>query len=197
MNTHLADTGLLPLNQPYSGAPFNYSGTEVVTEFPENTVDWLLVELREESDLNNVVARKAVLLRNDGFLMSETGVPGINFEGVTDGAYHLAIFHRSHLAIISSDRLLTDVPSFIYDFTQSEYTAAGEAQLKKVGTTWCMFAGDADGNHLIDNRDFNLWQQNEGQSDVFQSYDFNADGAVDTQDYNLWHGNRSKLGNLK
>jgi uncharacterized protein (DUF1501 family) len=197
MHTQLADAGLLPLSQPYSGAPFNYSGTETVTDFPENTVDWLLVELREESDLNAVVARKAVLLRNDGYVMDEAGTPGITFDGVPDGAYHLAIFHRSHLAIISNDRILTDVPSFIYDFTQSEFTAAGDTQLVKVGMTWCMLAGDADGNHLIDNRDFNLWQQNEGQSAVYQPADFNADGAVNAQDNDLWFGNRSKLGNLK
>jgi hypothetical protein len=197
MHTQLADAGLLPLSQPYSYSPFNYSGNETVANFPENTVDWLLVELRNEADLNAVAARKAVLLRNDGLVMDEAGTPGLSFDGVPDGAYHLAVFHRSHLAILSSDRILTDAPGFIYDFTQSEYTVAGESQLKKVGMTWCMLAGDADGNNVIDNRDFNLWQQNEGQNSVYQAADFNADGVMDEQDYNLWFGNRSKLGNLK
>lgn len=50
MNTSLNSSSYLPVNQPYSGAPWNYSGSEsVATEFfssHRNIVDWVLLELK-------------------------------------------------------------------------------------------------------------------------------------------------------
>ncbi len=197
MRKTLNDNGLLPLQQPYNGAPFNHDGTETVAALPADVVDWVLLELRDAEDLNLVVARKAVLLRENGFVVEADGIPGVVFDGVTDGSYHLAVFHRNHLGIISSEPILVNAPSFIYDFTKSDLAVSGEEQLKKVGTAWCLMAGDADGNNLIDNRDFNIYEQNDGLSSVYQPADLNADGEVGTADYDLWFENRSKLGELK
>ena len=48
MNTFL--NTILPLNQPFNVAPWNYTGTESVTTLPNPfIVDWILVELRETS----------------------------------------------------------------------------------------------------------------------------------------------------
>ena len=197
MTSTLKNSGLLPKQQPFAGAPFNHNGSESADTFPENTVDWVLLELRDAEDLSNVVARKAVLLQKNGFVMETDGIPGVIFEGVTDGSYHLAALHRNHLAVISAEPILVNAPSFVYDFTQSEFMANGQAQLKKVGMAWCMMAGDADGNNIIDNRDFNIWEQTDGQSSVYHPADVNADGHVDAADYDLWLDNRSKLGELK
>ena len=197
MRTTLADDGLLPLQQPFGVAPFNYNGTESAATLPDGSVDWVLLELRQADDLSQVVARKAVLLQKNGFVAGADGTPGVVFEGVTEGSYHLAVFHRNHLAVISSEPILINAPGFVYDFTNSEMTAAGRSQLKKIGTTWCLFAGDADANHLIDNRDFNLWEQTDGQTSGYHTTDMNADGQVDAADRNLWLDNRSKLGELK
>ncbi len=49
MNTTLNQGTLIPLNQPYNTAPWNYNGTENVTNIPPDIVDWVLVELRETS----------------------------------------------------------------------------------------------------------------------------------------------------
>ena len=98
MHTGLADQGLLPLNQPYSEAPFLYTGNESVTAFPTNTVDWLLLELREADNPSQVAARKAVLLRKDGHVMELDGTQGVSFEEVPDGSYYITVYHRSHLA---------------------------------------------------------------------------------------------------
>ncbi len=197
MRTTLNDNGLLPMQQPYGTSPFNYSGMETVATLPADVVDWVLLELRDAEDLNIVVARKAVLLKDNGFVVEADGIPGVIFDGVTDGSYHLAVFHRNHLGVISSEPILVNAPSFIYDFTKSDLTASGEAQLKKVGMAWCMMAGDSDGNNLIDNRDFNISEQNDGQSAVYHTADLNADGEVNAADYDLWFENRSKLGELK
>ncbi len=49
MNTTLNQGALIPLNQPYNTAPWNYNGTENVTIIPPDIVDWVLLELRETS----------------------------------------------------------------------------------------------------------------------------------------------------
>jgi hypothetical protein len=47
MRTALKDQNILPLTQPYSGAPYLYNGTEALTTVPEDVVDWVLIELRD------------------------------------------------------------------------------------------------------------------------------------------------------
>ncbi len=197
MRTDLRNQGLLPVQQPFAGAPFFYSGDESVVDFSADSVDWVLLELREAEDLSTVVARKAVLLQKNGFVAETDGTPGVIFDGVVEGAYHLAVLHRNHLQVVSSEPILVNAPSFIYDFTQSETKAMGHAQLKKIGMAYCLLAGDIDNNNILDNRDFNSWEQRKGQSSVYDPADINADGQVDTTDYDLWFRNRSKLGELK
>ncbi|NRA49349.1 MAG: DUF1501 domain-containing protein [Phaeodactylibacter sp.] len=197
MHTQLNDQNSLPLDQPYSIAPFNYTGTEQVAEWPEDTVDWVLIELRAANDLSNIVARQAALLRSDGQLMDTTGTQGISFDGVPDGTYHLAVFHRNHLAIVSAAPIPTNNPSFLYDFSTSEHQVLGDTQLKLAGQVWAMRSGDADHNHIINNQDYNLWKTQQGQSVSYGAYDLNADGLIDENDFQLWRGNRSKLGQLK
>jgi hypothetical protein len=107
-------------------------------------VDWLLIELREADNLTQVASRKAVLLRKDGYLMETDGTQGVSFEDVPDGLYHIAVYHRSHLAILSNDPILTNAPSFLLDFTKSVSRAMGEEQLTAVGSDWAMIAGDPD-----------------------------------------------------
>ncbi len=197
MKTDLADAGLLPVNQPFSQAPFNYAGTESVTTFPADTVDWLLLELRDSEAPSIVIARKAVLLRKDGYVMETDGTAGVSFDGINDGSYLITVFHKGHIAVMSSEPILTDLPSFIYDFTKNEYMAAGEAQQTQVGSIYAMIAGDVDQNQIINNADYNLWKAQNGQIGTYNNADLNADGKVDEADYNLWFNNRSKLGNVK
>jgi uncharacterized protein (DUF1501 family) len=197
MHNKLAESGYLPQSQPFNTLPYNYEGTESVTSWPADTVDWLLLELRPANNLGTVTARKAVLLRSDGMVMNTDGTPGVSFVEVNDGRYHLAVKHRSHLAVISATPIPTDSPSFLYDFTTRTEQAMGDTQLKLVGQIWAMRAGDADQNHIINNQDYNRWKQTQGQSAAYENHDFNADGQIDQQDQQLWRDNRSKLGQLK
>lgn len=197
MHTGLADNGLIPAAQPYNTTPFNYNGTESVTEWPDNTVDWVLLELREADNITQVAARKAVLLRKDGHVMALDGTQGVSFEGVPDGSYRIAVFHRNHLAVLSADPIVTNAPSFIYDFTKGATRAEGEQQLKSIGNIWALIAGDPDNNQIVNNQDYNAWKLNNGQSMQYHNADLNADGSVNQADLNLWEGNRSKLGQMR
>lgn len=197
MSTQLALNGLLPANQPYNQPPFNYAGDEALTNLPEGTVDWLLVQLRDEEDFSQVIAQKAVLLRKDGFVMELDGTPGVNFEGVPDDYYRIAVLHRSHLAVMSNEAILTNAPNFVYDFTTGLSRAAGVQQQKLVGNAWTMIAGDLDNNHIINSSDFDLIKNANGQPTAYQAADLNADGQVNQTDDLLWKNNRSKIGELK
>ncbi|MEA3444503.1 MAG: DUF1501 domain-containing protein, partial [Bacteroidota bacterium] len=197
MHTNLLVAGLIPLSNPYNTAPFNYNGTETVTSFPANTVDWVLIELRPASDLSEITTRKAMLLRNDGIIMDTAGNPGVSFDNVPETDYHIAILHRNHLGVLSNEHVPLSALSFIFDFTQNQNKAYGEEQLKLVGPDYVMIAGDPDNNQVINSLDHNLLKTNNGANAVYNNSDLNGDGNVDNQDYDLWFDNRSKLGQLK
>ena len=197
MTTDLANALSFPSSQPYNTAPFNYNGTENFATLPTDTVDWLLLELRDANDLSNVIARQAVLLRKDGFMMQPDGTPGVSFDGVLEDDYHLAVFHRNHLAVLSSQIIKLDTANYIYDFTIGDWMAMGRKQQKQINDVFALYAGEMTGNHIIDNDDFNLHQLNQGPDVGYAPADLNGDGNADAGDYDLWFGNRHKLGKLR
>jgi PKD repeat protein len=123
----------LPTQQPFNAAPWNYTGTESGT-IPANAVDWLLVELRNSANINQVVARKAVLLLNDGSLQ-DVGTPLQNnrvaFVGLASNqSYFVVLRHRSHQTITSSAAVPVSNNLMSIDFTQSaDQTNGGAASL--------------------------------------------------------------------
>ncbi len=104
MNTILQTQNLLPVNHPFSGAPFNHKGIECVAtaDLPDDVVDWILMEVRDPSDNIKVIAMRAGLLRNDGMLLDLDGSEGLAFTdlGVTTG--FVTIRHRNHLGVMTS-----------------------------------------------------------------------------------------------
>ena len=70
MNSSL--NSVLPISQPYSVTPWNYSGSESVAAgvFTSDTdiVDWVLAELRKASD-KNIVATRAAFIKSDGSIV--------------------------------------------------------------------------------------------------------------------------------
>lgn len=197
MKTDLANSASFPATQPYNAPPFNYTGTENFSTLPTDAVDWLLLELRDGDDLTNVVERQAVLLRKDGFVIQTDGTSGANFSNTPEGDYHLAIFHRNHLGILSSSPIETDNTSFVLDFSISLLAVKGRNQLKQIGSTFVMQAGDISGNQIIDNDDHNYQQVNQGTGIGYDKGDLNGDGQIDTADSDLWFANRYKLGEMR
>ncbi|QLQ31093.1 MAG: cadherin repeat domain-containing protein [Candidatus Thiothrix singaporensis] len=70
MSGDLNALGLLPPKQPYTAAPFNYSGTETLSSLVQEAtgnsaiVDWVLVDLRTSP--TSIAATRALMLRRDG-----------------------------------------------------------------------------------------------------------------------------------
>ena len=140
--------------------------------------------------------RQAVLLRKDGIIMQMDGTPGIAFNNVITGTYHLAIFHRNHLGVMSSIPVVLDNATYIYDFTQASWKAFGESQLKPISNIFAMYAGDMNGDHIINNEDYNYYKLNNGSNIGYSKADLDGDKNSNNQDYNLWFENRSKIGKM-
>ena len=107
MNSNLSSS--IPLSQPYAASPWDYNGGESTTlSFitTNNIVDWVYLELRTGASAGtatNVVSRRAALLGNDGVILDPDGTTAIDFSGVGSGNYYIAVFHRNHLPVMSSN----------------------------------------------------------------------------------------------
>lgn len=188
LNTNLLDGDLLP-----SEAPFNMEAAITVSSFPANAVDWLLVELRDEDDMQTVVAQKAVFINNAGTLVDITGNELLTFDDLDDKNYYIAIFHKSHLPIISSSpQPLSDNPA-VFDFATSAATTMGDNQQTQIGSQFFMTSGDFDGNGIINNLDFNLWKQAGAGVNQYSPADADGNGIINSLDFNLWKANSSKI----
>ena len=201
MNTALATAGYLPLAQPYTVAPFNYTGTEAVANaavFTTNSiVDWILVELRSTAT-GTAVARAAALLKNDGTVVGVDGITaGVGFSSVTPGSYFIVIKHRNHLAIMSAAAVALPNAA-AYDFTTAQTQAYGTLPLAVLSTGFGMYMGDANSDgvvkyNLANNDKLLIYNRigNAGFNVTVSGYyneDINLDGVVK---YNL--ANNDKL----
>ncbi len=196
METTMSLSNLVPKNQPYDVSPYDYTGTDVLGLGVANVVDWVLVQLREVGNSSIVAHQKAVILRKDGFIIDSDGNEKIDFGLVKSDSFYIAIYHRSHLPVMSREPHFFQTASTTCDFTISEFSTMGDSQQKNIDGKFLLNAGDFDGNGIINNQDFNLWKLSSSAINVYLSPDADGNGIVNNQDYNLWKANRSKVGVL-
>lgn len=197
MLTTLRDMDIIPTSQPYSGSPWNYDGSESVSEIPENVIDWVLVELRESSGdassatPDKTIARQAGFLMKDGLIKnaSDCNIGNLKFSvSYTDNLYAV-IYHRNHIAVISANPIIILNGNGVYDFSSAESRVLGGSSGHKelaVGI-WSMVAGDSNADGSIDELDKqNDWVQQTGLQGYLLS-DFSLNSQSDNIDKNgLW-----------
>ncbi len=205
MNTALNNNGLIPLQQPFNTAPWNYSGDEAVlsaADIPANVVDWVLLEMREATNPNNIVEQRAAFLNTDGtiadFLGGSTADSVYFYNLLNNNNYYLAIRQRNHLDVISATPITVSNNELIYNFTNSPTAALGSAtQLKAVntvnGTVYALHAGDFNGDGIINVSDFNLYEDNSATTNAYIPTDLDLNGSVTIQDFNFYQPNASKM----
>ena len=172
-------------------APWNYNGTE------EKTVaglDWVLVVVRDKEDPTQVVAQKAVLLKNNGSLINADGGTQITFNDVIPDRYFVSVHHKSHLAVLSAQtyELLStsvsgDGPFGDLDLSRPNQVM-GDNQLKQVSNNpikYALRAGDYNQDGSINNLDLSLWAQNGAALNQYLAIDADGNAVVNNQDYNL------------
>lgn len=200
MTNTLRDNDLLPLSQPFNGMPWNYNGVEVVTamsDIPTNTVDWVLLEMRDATDNAIIIEQKAAFLLNDGSIVDIDGESnGVNFYNLQQGEnYYVVVRSRNHLDVMSSSALQVQNGFFNYDFTTAATQAMGVAQLVELAPNqFGLYSGDIDGNGVVSVTDFNDYTLQSAQLNQYLSADLNLDKNVTVADFNLYQPNASLIG---
>lgn len=152
MRDSLRSKGLIPLQQPYGGAPFNYAGTETLNRSltsvslggdADALVDWVLVELRNPTNPNLILAQKSVGVQADGDLMdAQTGSTNLSFLNVTAGNYYVALRHRNHLGVVTANAPALSFTSAFLDFSDPNFAVMGQNSRMINKTKALLWTGD-------------------------------------------------------
>jgi hypothetical protein len=199
MTTTLNTNNFIPLTQPYSASPWNYSGTESVTSIPSGVVDWVLVELRRNTADSSTVQKRACFILNDGSIVDLDGIKPVNFYKTDDGSYYIVIRHRNHLAVMSANSLsLTSSLSgsyliggnLEYDFSTAQTQVFGTNPMNNLGGVFGLISGDGNGDGSINATDrSNAWNlRNVGG---YTSNDVDLSGVINAGDRSIIWNNRN------
>jgi hypothetical protein len=178
MTTLLRTAGYIPLTQPYSVAPWSYTGTEFVTSIPAGVVDWVLLELRTGTAAATTVGKRAAFLKSDGTIVDVDGTSAVMFGGVAAGNYYVVVRHRNHLAVMSAGTTALSSLSTQYDFTTGpEKYYGGEAKALP-GGKYGLFAGDVTGDGAVVLSGEVTAIRASNLEERYDNADVNMDGAV-------------------
>ncbi len=197
MKCKLREANLLPKIQPYFVEPWSYNGAEQVntlSNIPNDIVDWVLLELRDGSSMNTIIAQKAGFLKDNGQVVSIDGFSDISFDGLAAADYYIVLRHRNHVDIISKEPV--SLPNIdVYDFTIRNNVLNGNIQLASLGGgLFGMHSGDFSGNGTVTVNDFNVYLPSASQFNEYLDADANLDRTVTAQDFNLFKNNSSVIG---
>ena len=202
MNTILLEKNLLPLSQPFGTSPHFYFGTEVLmswADFPTNTVDWLLIELRDANDNTQIMAQKAALLLADGNIVNADGTT-LSFENIAANQnYFIVVRHRNHLDIMSSNAV-SFASNAAYDMSVPSNVMGSTAQLQALSNgKYALLAGDFDASGHINFTDINLYF---GESAALNEYlisdgDLNATTTVSDMNFMLKNINKQGISQIQ
>ncbi|MFQ5584319.1 MAG: serine hydrolase, partial [Calditrichia bacterium] len=185
MRTDLNNNGVLPTVQPFSASPWNYGGRESVVSIPNaDIVDWVLVELRKDTSLT--IVRRAAFLKKDGNIVDLEGNNPLKL-AVVSGDYYVVVYHRNHIAVMSSVPVFIDSLGGFYDFSVSANTTYGSNSQKFLGVgIYGMYAGDASGDGQVQNDDKNNFWSPEVGTGGYHPADFNLNSQVQNDDKNQY-----------
>jgi hypothetical protein len=183
MHINLQQNDCLPHLAPYENA-LNY-----VTHFPANAVDWVRVTLLNQS--GSVAAQTSALLRNDGELMDINGQPGVTVD-IQPGLYYLAISHRNHLRVTSTQACsISPDQEGYWDLTlRANFSQDSMTMIAVEPELWAVRCGDVNQDGHVTSQDYVAWyEDNAAGASGYEKTDLNGDGAVDLVDYFLWRIN--------
>lgn len=181
-----------PLEQPFNVAPFLYYGTEAFrNQLPTDFVEWVLIELREETNIEMVASRKACYLTQTGQIKDLTNGNDITFSRLKPGAYHVAVFHRNHLAVVSDQALTLDDKGEV-TFTFAGDNTKGADTMRLINNTWVMLAGDVSHNGEINDSDIEAWYNQGAAVGGYRTEDLDGNTITNAADFNLARRNQGK-----
>lgn len=200
MQPKLKEQNQLPAQQPFNTYPWFYEGEEgvnQVADLPANMVDWLLVEVQNET--GQMIAQKAVALLADGTITDvQTGIDlnTVALAGLANNEnYYVLLRHRHHIDVVSAIPVMVTDLTLTIDFSDPTQVMGGADQLMDMGSgKYGLIAGDATGDGIINVQDFNAYQKEQTQPTPYSPTDFNLDGQLTVDDFNAYQENASHIG---
>lgn len=98
LNFYVGGQDLIPYLSPYLADP------RYQLAYPQNLVDWVLIELRDKNDPLTTITSRSAFLLDDGNIVDIDGVSPVAFN-VDEDDYYIAVIHRNHLPVMSSNLL--------------------------------------------------------------------------------------------
>jgi PKD repeat protein len=190
MSVNLTNLPEFPLTQPYNIAPWNYGGSESVVVIPSaNIVDWLLVELRDAADAASATSatmmdRQAAFLLSNGKIVGMDGASTLQFSNSLTQQLYVVIWHRNHLAVMSSGFVSESGGTYSYNFSTGATQAYGSTDAhKQIGPdVWGMIGGDGNRDGDVTDTDKSpIWESQSGTQGYIES-DYNLDTQSDNTD---------------
>lgn len=146
--------GLLPNIDPYAnmasfGHVNNPLGVEEVSDevlANQEVTDWVYIELRDGINPEKVISTRSAIVKNSGELMDVNGNLDIDFPGIEEGKYFVAIRHRNHLGVMTAQPVDFGPNETVnIDFTDpATETWGSHAQVELDESVRALWAGDAN-----------------------------------------------------
>lgn len=159
MASGLNDNGQVPLSEPYTALGYVHHGngggestvpTVLAVTGPQRVVDWVVVELRNKNNPAQVLATRSALLRRNGTIVDDDGISDVAFEGMPSDNYYVAVRHRNHLGVMTAAAIPLSATATLKDLTNGSVAlAGGTASTELIGTTRCLWPGDANFNGAV------------------------------------------------
>jgi len=196
LEANLVDS--LPLQQPYSVAPWNYAGAESVVSIPNaNVVDWVLVELRAAATAatatsGTVSVRKAGFLLKNGHIVDLDGSSALQLQPAAAADFYVVVYHRTHIPAMSSAHLSFSAGAYRHNFKTAAAQAYGTAALVNLGGgNFGFYAGRVENTtpFVIDTPDRTTGWADRNKLG-YQPADATLKGAIDASDRSVIWNNR-------
>ena len=154
MTDALRSAGLIPLTEPYTALGYSWtgsppgaaiSGSLLAVTGNDAIADWVVVELRNATTPAQVLYSKAALIQRDGDVIDTDGDTYVGFP-LAAGNYHVALRHRNHLGVMTSNARALGLTPVTVDFRSAATTCYGITPRAQVGSVFCLWSGDGNGN---------------------------------------------------
>ena len=158
MHDSLRTQAAIPTVEPYSALGYQYAnmdaGATIVPSMLNVTgndaiVDWVVVELRSRTSPYAVLFSRPALLQRDGDVVDLDGDANVNFPQAGVGNYRVALRHRNHFGLMTSSSPGLNADGWSVDFRSSSTGCYGTEPRVQVGTAYCLWSGDANGDGVL------------------------------------------------
>ncbi|NQY30848.1 MAG: hemagglutinin protein [Flavobacteriaceae bacterium] len=151
MRDDLRVAEVIPTTSPYADALV--CNASVFTSTGANAiVDWVFVELRDETTNTIIVNSQSALLQRDGDVVGIDGTSVLSFTAASSN-YYVVIKHRNHLGIMSSSAIALSSSPTTVDFNNSAsqitYGSNAQTTFGMPSGVIGMWAGNVNGDNVI------------------------------------------------